>query len=88
MNDKTEYNVQWDKEARKVAGRALGSESDSMQLLDGKITISRVQSNTEDDYIFLEIVYGQRRIRGKMCMKDYANCISGLARQQILISAI
>ena len=52
---------------------------------EGKITISRVQSNVEDDYISVEIKYSGKYLRGRMQLKEYANCISGLARQQILI---
>lgn len=48
--------------------------------MKGKMTISKVTSNTENDYINIEIIYGNQTIRGKMSLINYAKMISGLAR--------
>jgi hypothetical protein len=55
------------------------------KVYSAKITISRATSNFEDDYMNFDIAIGNKHIAMKMNMIDYANTISGLARQPIEI---
>lgn len=52
---------------------------------EGKITISRVTSNVRDDVVNVTLVYGGKHIVGSMALEDYARCVTGLARQPIVI---
>ncbi len=62
--------------------------SDLIQLLDGRITISKVTCNKKDDYISVEIVFDKKRIVGQITLEDYARMITGQARMPIKIESV
>jgi len=71
-----------------VYGDNRGSNSALSEGLSGKITISRVTSNTRDeDYMSIEIMYDGKRVKVEMEMKDYGYAVSGLSMQPVKVRA-
>lgn len=51
-----------------------------MSDIEGRVTISRSQSNLSDDYITMKVRYESKEIEATMTLEDFALAITGLGR--------
>ena len=52
---------------------------------EGKLTIGRTTSNVENDYISIDLILPDRKIRLKLTLEEYGLVISGMGHVPIKI---